>query len=119
MAHSLADYPLRTDAMMAIFAFSCALLVEPLAGRQESGKAVVGATRRKASAAAEQRAATATAVSKGPRPASSGAETLPQHLQGRWGEDVDWPAEWSKTKEQNPATAENKLPGGDTWPNDK
>lgn len=29
-AHSLFDYPLRTGAMMAVFALSCALLIEPL-----------------------------------------------------------------------------------------
>jgi O-antigen ligase len=29
LAHSLVDYPLRTGALMAVFAFSCALLVEP------------------------------------------------------------------------------------------
>jgi len=30
IVHSVFDYPLRTDAMMAVFALSCALLVEPL-----------------------------------------------------------------------------------------
>jgi len=30
IAHSFFDYPLRTGAMMAVFAFSCALLIEPL-----------------------------------------------------------------------------------------
>ncbi len=30
LAHSLLDYPLRTAAMMTVFAFACALLVEPL-----------------------------------------------------------------------------------------
>jgi|GEM_PF-211205 len=30
VVHSVFDYPLRTDAMMAVFALSCALLVEPL-----------------------------------------------------------------------------------------
>jgi len=32
-AHSLVDYPLRTTALMAVFAFACGLLVEPLALR--------------------------------------------------------------------------------------
>ena len=31
LAHSFVDYPLRTGAMMAIMAFCCALLIEPLA----------------------------------------------------------------------------------------
>jgi O-antigen ligase len=30
LAHSIVDYPLRTGAMMAVFAFSCAFLIEPL-----------------------------------------------------------------------------------------
>ncbi len=29
IAHSVVDYPLRTGAMMAVFAFACALLTEP------------------------------------------------------------------------------------------
>jgi O-antigen ligase len=30
IVHSVVDYPLRTDAMMAVFALSCAILIEPL-----------------------------------------------------------------------------------------
>jgi len=30
VAHSFVDYPLRTEAMMAVFAFACALLVRPV-----------------------------------------------------------------------------------------
>jgi O-antigen ligase len=30
IVHSIVDYPLRTDAMMAVFALSCAFLIEPL-----------------------------------------------------------------------------------------
>lgn len=29
LGHSLADYPLRTDAMMGVFAFCCGLLIDP------------------------------------------------------------------------------------------
>jgi O-antigen ligase len=36
MAHSLVDYPLRTTAMMAIFALACGLLFEPLAVGDEA-----------------------------------------------------------------------------------
>ena len=32
MAHSVVDYPLRTTAMMAVFAFACGLLFEPVPG---------------------------------------------------------------------------------------
>jgi len=33
-AHSLVDYPLRTTALMAVFAFACGLLIEPLGLRK-------------------------------------------------------------------------------------
>ena len=34
LVHSLVDYPLRTGAMMAIMAFACALLIEPITQRR-------------------------------------------------------------------------------------
>ena len=36
--HSFVDYPLRTDAMMAVLAFSCALLIEPLRGAEPAAR---------------------------------------------------------------------------------
>lgn len=39
-AHSLVDYPLRTSALMAVFAFACGLLVEPLGLRGARERAV-------------------------------------------------------------------------------
>ena len=33
IAHSFVDYPLRTNAMLGVFAFACALLVDPHRGR--------------------------------------------------------------------------------------
>ena len=43
IAHSLVDYPLRTAALMALFAFSCALLTEPPVAVGEAAKSARGA----------------------------------------------------------------------------
>ena len=42
IAHSFVDYPLRTSALIAFFAFSCALLVPPPAGVVSGGNAGTG-----------------------------------------------------------------------------
>jgi hypothetical protein len=39
LAHSLVDYPIRTAAMVAVFALGCALMVAPLPRRRPSEKA--------------------------------------------------------------------------------
>ena len=44
VAHSVVDYPLRTAAMMAMFAFACGLLIEPL--RKEASESVAEEDRR-------------------------------------------------------------------------
>lgn len=91
MAHSLVDYPLRTGAMMAVFALSCAFLVEPLVSGQDHG--AIGA-------AGESGKET---VSGGPLPllpAGHAPDVMPAEPVPRpaehWGEDIEWPAEWRK-----------------------
>ena len=107
--HSFVDYPLRTDAMMAVFAFSCALLVEPLRGAETATRRVMLAEeeargREAVSAAAKPRSVAPVL----PKRSQAVTETTPNlpvpSLQagGRWGEDVEWPEEWSKTKDQKP-----------------
>jgi O-antigen ligase len=46
-AHSFVDYPLRTDAMMAMLAFACALLVDPLPDPAADRKATISASAEK------------------------------------------------------------------------
>ena len=97
MAHSLVDYPLRTGAMMAVFALSCAFLVEPLvAGRDD--RAVRGA---RASHAGMASSRSLPAPAHAPaRPAETRPDLRPARPAPRpaepWGEDVEWPAEWRK-----------------------
>ncbi len=104
--HSFVDYPLRTEAMMAAFAFSCALLLEPLRAEPAT---------RKMRLAQEGRAREAMPPAVAPRLAPP---VLPKHIQvgteattenlparkpqggGLWGEGVEWPDEWSKPKDQ-------------------
>jgi O-antigen ligase len=92
IAHCAVDYPLRTEAIMAVFAFSCALLIEPLAPAWDE-MTVESAKAREQTMASVSRAAPARvpAVADGADTAS--AKTPPQP-KGRWGEDVEWPDQW-------------------------
>jgi O-antigen ligase len=107
-AHSFVEYPLRTDAMTVIFAFSCALLVEPLVDRQNHAANRVA---QRSEAAITERAPMPTvAAPRLPSRVAPEPRTLPQHLRGRWGEDIEWPEEWTKTKEQHSAAAGKNPP---------
>lgn len=117
--HSFVDYPLRTGAIMAIFAFSCALLIEPLtvagSARGAPPGAAMGTPRRKE---LETSHAMATAPGPDPRPSRglsqrmSAAPSLakppnqPRRPTGRWGDDVDWPEAWREPGIAQNATGE-------------
>ena len=110
IAHSFVDYPLRTEAIMAVFAMSCALLIEPLQG--EAAEMKVAAGRRavspvRAAPPLPPRPAVSSSPASG-RPAIT-AESSPARAHqsaARWGEDIDWPDEWRKPeKSQRSGTA--------------
>jgi O-antigen ligase len=92
IAHSAVDYPLRTGAIMAVFAFSCALLVEPLAPAWH-GTTVEPAKAREQSMDLASRAAPGRvpAVADG---ADTASAKKPPQPKGRWGQDVEWPDQW-------------------------
>jgi O-antigen ligase len=109
LLHSLVDYPLRTDAMMAIFAFSCALLVEPLSGTDAKGwpeRSHRHAPRPMPKRAAEPGRVPALGSPPNPparpasRPAAAPVATPvvggSRDPGGRWGEGIEWPEEWRK-----------------------
>src|SRR5262249_48665493 len=73
LAHSLVDYPLRTTALGAIFAFFCAILAAPVQPLQSENSSGGGELRR-------QR--------RGP---TYDVSTQPGE---RWGSNADWPDEW-------------------------
>jgi O-antigen ligase len=113
LVHSLVDYPLRTDAMMAVFAFSCALLVEPMgqrAGRESIADAIPqSADVRKRPPLPDPPARPRTAP-PAPRAPVLDSVKLPVAARGRWGEDVAWPQQWlqNETKAPKPVRDEEK-----------
>src|SRR5262245_13084712 len=94
IAHSLVDYPLRTGAIMAIMAFACGLLVEPL--RVEDEAPAPDQRGRTQPPRATVRAASAALTVASTNPAE------PHSAKPRWGEDVQWPAEWHRQPRQPP-----------------
>jgi O-antigen ligase len=109
IAHSFVDYPLRTGAMMAIFAFSCALLIAPLATAEDKMAATAERDRIRARRREAQNLPN-TPVNLSSSKISSATLTdrteisdsrLPQPA-GRWGGDIDWPAEWQNAVEHKP-----------------
>ena len=110
IAHSFVDYPLRTGAMMAVFAFSCALLIEPWAGAEATMRVEAEPKRDRISRKAAEHAAR-TAVSLRTSPGSSAppaqeTKVSPQPLRQPaelWGDEIDWPEEWRKSGEHKPS----------------
>jgi O-antigen ligase len=107
--HSFVDYPLRTGAIMAIFAFACALLVEPLSkadDEKETRRAIAGdAIFPRLSKRESYREPTAVSPAP-PRGKSApdggvGKVTTPPQSAGRWGDDIEWPEEWRKSTTKN------------------
>jgi O-antigen ligase len=109
MAHSVVDYPLRTAAMMAIMAFACALLVDPVAGAEseppiESHEAEARGRPRQRVARQSAPAAAVPSRSR-PQPVPSGvaarpATSLPEE---RAEEGMLWPEEWrSRNRSSKP-----------------
>lgn len=101
--HSFVDYPLRTDAMMAVLAFSCALLIEPPPNAKPVARQAVAVERagRRDAAAVWQPAfgSAALPLPKVEETASAPAQhpvPAPLASGGRWGEDIAWPEEWNK-----------------------
>ena len=111
MAHSFVDYPLRTDAMMAVFAFCCAFLVEPLGrGGIREPVAANAVPERHRSAPGRQSGAVASAVDY-PRKALEGANeaspTAGSSSAGTWGDGIEWPQEWRNSA---PASSKDLRP---------
>ncbi len=94
VVHSFVDYPLRTGAIMAVFAFSCALLIEPLSAAPEELKVMPNTTQERI----DEYVPRATAPQA--PPAAKAADATPEkptpHSPERWGENIDWPDQWRK-----------------------
>jgi O-antigen ligase len=112
MAHSVVDYPLRTDAMMAILAFACALLVAPPVGARDELRAEVpdGRPRTRQRSAGQPVAAPGTRARPRPEPVSSGAAPAlsPAPARERPLEGLDWPEEWRKPARKGSTTIDDR-----------
>lgn len=106
IAHSFVDYPLRTGAMMAVFAFSCALLIEPLRPAEPEASDAQRSHSREPRRHGTGAARAASSHGSGERSVSVLDRALDappapkQQTGGRWGEDISWPEEWRNAKEQ-------------------
>jgi O-antigen ligase len=112
MAHSVIDYPLRTDAMMMILAFACALLVAPPVGARDELRTEVPESRpriRQRSAPQPVAAPVARARPR-PEPVSSGAAPAlaPAPASERPLEGLDWPEEWRKSAKKASTTMDDR-----------
>ncbi len=106
LLHSLVDYPLRTAAMLGVFAMACALLVPPLDGTEHGGgdASHSNSMRHRARSAVAMEAAMehetrpsriAWPGAMEPPPSASETQVPTQTARGRpWGEGVAWPSEW-------------------------
>jgi len=102
LAHSFVDYPLRTGAMMAIMVFACALLIEPPAGAEAGDgpglQTPAKRTRHRESHSAEP--VFSPLLGSSTRDHASKQSDVPSSAQDRrWGADINWPKEWSKTSD--------------------
>jgi len=111
IAHSFVDYPLRTEAIMAIVAFSCALMIEPFQGSVTGMSIARERSHERASRqhpALPARATLARDAAPAEPPTWTGEVDKPPKPLGqpgeRWGADIDWPQEWN-TIETNPASS--------------
>jgi hypothetical protein len=105
--HSFVDYPLRTDAMMAVLAFSCALLIEPVRGVEpateramieEGGRSQAPLPRREALVQTRSALPAWPKISQTADQAKENLPVLARSAGARWGEDVEWPEQWNKPK---------------------
>lgn len=104
-AHSLVDYPLRTAALMGMFAFACGLLIPPPKGsEEENAREAVGSASTIRPFARPQPPAAPSFVGTGPAfdplQASGPAQPPPRRRGERWGDDVEWPEEWRNPSDQ-------------------
>lgn len=101
LAHSFVDYPLRTEAILAVFAVCCAFLIAPLRGATAPGRDLV--RRQEAVTVASSSASASPAVVMRETEAVLMRETEKKATAHgrRWGEGIDWPDQWRNSDTNN------------------
>jgi O-antigen ligase len=118
LAHSVVDYPMRTEAIMAVFAVSCALLIAPLRSEEDPKPVAVTAARDKLvrkqppKPQAVRAGSSSLGVRAVPGQGTEGLPTRPRQFGGRWGEGVDWPEEWQNSGDRK--SSQDGQPRTDT-----
>jgi O-antigen ligase len=107
LIHCFVDYPLRTDAMMVVFAFSCAMLIEPVRQpepnlRSEPAFEEAPLPRRAPSPSLPWLPPASSTALNAAVERDRDAPPAKPPAGGRWGEEVEWPEQWSKGKDQGP-----------------
>jgi len=119
LAHSFVDYPMRTEAIMAVFTACCAFLIKPVTGAEAGVKFTASLERYLAQRKGPLKTRRTVLVS---RPASDssatptrGWETVPPRYQTgrRWGTDIEWPKEWQNPDGQSEASPTALTPDED------
>jgi O-antigen ligase len=113
LAHSLVDYPLRTAAIMAVFAIACGLMLEPVAVAARGALRTAPPEVAGSAARAPERPASTAALPWRP-PSTTVVTPSPAKPSKRWGESVDWPDAWRKSGSKssgNKPSGQDK-PGG-------
>jgi hypothetical protein len=113
VAHSVVDYPLRTGAMMAVMAFACALLIEPPLGAEahaQQTSALEPKKTRRPQVPGQAPAAPLAVPKPTPMPVGGSSEVGSLSPDRRWGTDVNWPDEWSKSSKASSASGPDKPP---------
>lgn len=95
LAHSLLDYAMRTAAMMAVFAFACGLMVEPVTVAARGMLRTPPPEHAGSAASTPELPASAAALPWRP-PSTTVVTPSPPKPSRRWGEGVDWPDAWRK-----------------------
>jgi O-antigen ligase len=106
LAHSFVDYPLRTGTMMAVVAFSCGLLTEPIWSRGSTANRVQVSGLESTSLEKSVSSEPSTVLSSPRLPPISNRAGPPnpssRQPAGLWGEGLEWPQEWSKNESDVP-----------------
>jgi O-antigen ligase len=99
IAHSFVDYPLRTGAMTAMLAFACGLMIDPLVIVEKPS-------------VPEGQRRSWRRNKPAPQPQMP-VEPLRASPTAKWGSNVKWPEEWTRT-----SSATNKVSTGPSDPSD-
>jgi O-antigen ligase len=117
IAHSFVDYPMRTEAIMALVAVSCALLMEPVRNAETESAPPMESPRR----VMERKYVPEDAAKRRPSFPMTPLQTSElNHLARppeRWRPEVEWPDQWRDSGPgQGPTQHEHKSESGTKVP---